>query len=89
MQLHDRFLRSNIPCAIANSTSCLDDITRALQNAYPDVNIEAVNPRTSAACEGLRFEVLRKGANRSHVLLDVVDRHRAFTLPHAVHHVAH
>jgi len=46
-QLHDRFLRSNIPCAIAPSTCCLDDITRALQNAYPDVNIEAVNRRTA------------------------------------------
>lgn len=46
-QLHERFLRSNIPCAIAHSTSCLGDVTRALQNAYPDVNIEAVSRRTA------------------------------------------
>ena len=46
-QLHARFLRSSIPCAIVHSTSCLEDITRALQNAYPDVNIEAVNRRTA------------------------------------------
>ena len=46
-ELRAQFLRSNTPCAIAHSTSCLDDIMRALQNAYPDVNIEAIDRRTA------------------------------------------
>jgi hypothetical protein len=46
-QLHQSFLQSNIPCAIAQSTCCLDDITRALEAAYPQVNIDLVNRRTA------------------------------------------
>jgi len=61
-QLHDRFLRSNIPCAIAPSTACLDDITRALHNAYPDVDIDAVNRRTA------RYR-LRSAADRRRCVL--------------------
>lgn len=46
-QLHGRFLRASVPCAIAPSTSCLDDITRAMEAAYPKVNTELVNRRTA------------------------------------------
>jgi AAA ATPase domain len=46
-QLHARFSRANIPCALGRSTSCLDDITRALEAAYPNVNIHGVNRRTA------------------------------------------
>lgn len=46
-QLHARFLRANTPCAIAKTTSCLDDITRAMEAAYPQVSTQSVNRRTA------------------------------------------
>jgi energy-coupling factor transporter ATP-binding protein EcfA2 len=46
-QLRAQFLRASIPCALAQSTSCLDDITRTLEAAYPQVNTQAVNRRTA------------------------------------------
>lgn len=46
-ELHGCFLRSNVPCAIAESTSHLDDITRALEAAYPQINVDLVNRRTA------------------------------------------
>lgn len=46
-ELHSRFVGTGTPCAIARSTSCLEDVTRVLQVAYPQVNTEAVNKRTA------------------------------------------
>jgi AAA ATPase domain len=46
-QLHARFLRAGMPCAVAKTTSCLDDITRTLEAAYPQVATQAVNRRTA------------------------------------------
>ena len=45
--LYARFLRANIPCALAPSTSCLNDITSSLEAAFPQVNIQAVTRRTA------------------------------------------
>ena len=46
-QLHARFLRARTPCAISPSTACLEDVTRALQVAYPEVKTQTVNKRTA------------------------------------------
>ena len=46
-QLHKHFLRSNVPCAVAHSTSGLEDITQALEAAFPQVNTQLVNRRTA------------------------------------------
>jgi energy-coupling factor transporter ATP-binding protein EcfA2 len=46
-QLRAQLLRASIPCGLARSTSCLDDITRTLEAAYPQVNTQAVNRRTA------------------------------------------
>jgi thymidylate kinase len=46
-QLHARFLRTGIPCALAPSTSGLNDITRTMEAAYPQVNTQAVSRRTA------------------------------------------
>jgi len=46
-QLHGRFLRANVPCAVAQSTSGLADITGALEAAFPEVNTQVVNRRNA------------------------------------------
>jgi len=46
-QLHARFLRASIPCALAPSTSGLNDITRTMEAAFPQVNTLAVGRRTA------------------------------------------
>lgn len=46
-QLHERFRRAHVPCAIAPSTTCLDDITAALERAYPGVQTQTVSRRTA------------------------------------------
>ncbi len=48
-QLHARFAKANTPCAVAQRTSSLDDITRTMESAYPHVNIEGVARRTARA----------------------------------------
>jgi thymidylate kinase len=48
-QLHARFAKANTPCGAAQSTSCLDDITRTLESAYPAVNTHGVARRTARA----------------------------------------
>lgn len=48
-QLHARFAKANIPCGVAQYTSCLDDIARTMESAYPEVNIQGVARRTARA----------------------------------------
>jgi energy-coupling factor transporter ATP-binding protein EcfA2 len=48
-QLHARFAKANTPCGVAQYTSCLDDITRTMESAYPEVNIQGVSRRTARA----------------------------------------
>jgi energy-coupling factor transporter ATP-binding protein EcfA2 len=48
-QLHARFARASIPCGFAQYTACLDDITRAMEAAYPKVNTQAIGRRTARA----------------------------------------
>jgi len=48
-QLHARFAKANTPCGLAQYTSCLDDITRTMESAYPEVNIQGVARRTARA----------------------------------------
>lgn len=47
--LHSRLLVAGIPCAYATVTTCLDDITRALERAYPGVHAAEVTRRTARA----------------------------------------
>lgn len=47
VELHARLERGGIPCAYSASTTVLDDITRALERAYPHVSTEAVTRRTA------------------------------------------
>jgi energy-coupling factor transporter ATP-binding protein EcfA2 len=62
-QLHAQFIRARTPCAISLSTACLEDVTRALQMAYPEVKTEAVNKRTA------RFRLWSAADRRRGVLL--------------------
>jgi hypothetical protein len=48
-QLQARFCRASIPCGVAQYTSCLDDITRTMESAYPEVNTREVARRTARA----------------------------------------
>jgi energy-coupling factor transporter ATP-binding protein EcfA2 len=46
-QLHGQFLRASVPCAIASTTASLDDITRTMEAAFPQVATQAVSRRTA------------------------------------------
>ena len=46
-ELHTRLTRARVPCALSPSTSSLDDITRALENAYPRVKTLEVTRRAA------------------------------------------
>jgi energy-coupling factor transporter ATP-binding protein EcfA2 len=48
-QLLARLAKANTPCGVAQYTACLDDITRAMEAAYPEVNTQAVARRTARA----------------------------------------
>jgi len=48
-RLHSQFVVAGIPCAYSNITSSLDDITRALERAYPDVEAADVTRRSARA----------------------------------------
>ncbi len=48
-QLQARLRRSGIPCAYSPSATALDDLTRALERAYPGVNTLQVGRRTARA----------------------------------------
>jgi len=45
--LHTRLSRARVPCALSASTSSLDDITRALEQAYPWVQTLEVTRRAA------------------------------------------
>jgi hypothetical protein len=49
LQLHDRFSRAHVPCALCKSTASLDDITRTMEAAYPQVNTHSVSRKTARA----------------------------------------
>lgn len=49
VELHARLERRGTPCAYSASTTALDDITRALERAYPEVSTGAVTRRTARA----------------------------------------
>lgn len=46
-RLHSRFLAAGIPCSYSGVTTSLDDITRALERAYPAVPTEEVSRRAA------------------------------------------
>lgn len=46
-RLHERFLARGVPCALAPATAHLDDITRALERAYPGVDTAGLARRRS------------------------------------------
>jgi len=46
-KLHSRFIAAGIPCAYSSTTSSLDDITRALERAYPGVLTGEVSRRAA------------------------------------------
>lgn len=48
-ELHAQFLARNIPCALAPATAHLDDITRALEIAYPGIDTANVSRRRARA----------------------------------------
>ena len=48
-ELRARFAKASTPCGVAHHTSCLDDITRTMESAYPEVNTEEVGRRTARA----------------------------------------
>jgi hypothetical protein len=48
-QLRDRFNRAHVPCALCKSTASLDDITRTMEAAYPQVNTHSVSRKTARA----------------------------------------
>ena len=62
-QLLTRLQRDAVPCAYSSSTSCLDDITRALECAYPGVDTWEVRRRTA------RGRLWRAAERRAGVLL--------------------
>jgi energy-coupling factor transporter ATP-binding protein EcfA2 len=45
--LHEDLMREGVPCGHANVTEHLDDITRALEQAYPSVNVSAIRRRAA------------------------------------------
>jgi predicted ATPase len=49
LQLHARFTRAHIPCALCKSTASLDDITRTMEAAYPQVDTQSVSRKTARA----------------------------------------
>jgi AAA domain (dynein-related subfamily) len=48
-QLYARFRRDRVPCALCNSTSSLDDITRTMEAAFPHVDTRSVSRKTARA----------------------------------------
>ena len=48
-RLHSQFLVAGIPCAYSSVTTCLDDITRALERAYPGVGAVDITRRAARA----------------------------------------
>lgn len=46
-RLHSRFLAAGTPCAYSSITTSLDDITRALERAYPGVLTEEISRRAA------------------------------------------
>jgi AAA domain len=48
-RLHSQLLAAGIPCAYSSITTCLDDITRALASAYPDVDVAEISRRAARA----------------------------------------
>lgn len=48
-KLHLQFVVAKIPCAYSSATTSLDDITRALERAYPDVEVARVTRRAVRA----------------------------------------
>jgi hypothetical protein len=48
-RLHSQFVVAGIPCAYSSITTSLDDITRALERAYPDVDAAEVTRRSARA----------------------------------------
>lgn len=47
VRLHSHFIASGIPCAYSSVTTCLDDITRSLERAYPGVQTAEVSRRAA------------------------------------------
>jgi hypothetical protein len=48
-KLHSRFAAAGIPCAYSSITTSLDDLTRALERAYPGVLTEEISRRAARA----------------------------------------
>lgn len=48
-ELHGRLTRARVPCALSPSTTSLDDITRALEQAYPGVRTLELARRAARA----------------------------------------
>jgi hypothetical protein len=48
-RLHSQFVVAGIPCAYSSITTCLDDITRALERAYPGVDAADITRRAARA----------------------------------------
>lgn len=48
-KLHSQFVVAGIPCAYSSVTTSLDDITRALERAYPDVGSADITRRAARA----------------------------------------
>lgn len=46
-KLHSRFIAAGVPCAYSAITTSLDDITRALEHAYPEVLTEKISRRAA------------------------------------------
>lgn len=46
-EVHGRLTRARVPCALSASTTSLDDITRALERAYPGVKTFEVTRRAA------------------------------------------
>jgi predicted ATPase len=49
LQLHDRFSRAHVPCALCKSTASLNDITRTMEAAYPQVSTHSISRKTARA----------------------------------------
>ena len=62
-ELHARLGRTGIPCAYSPCTTALDDITRALERAYPGVDTGEVGRRTA------RVRLCNAADRRSGILL--------------------
>lgn len=67
--LHAQFLQNGVPCGSSPQTGRLDDITQALERAYPDVETAAVTRRRAQG--RLR---LRADSDEGVLLLDHVTR---------------